>query len=85
MSTNVKSEMNTSRRIKRTPVSSAVQAATTALIISAALPTVASAQLEEIIVTASKRAENLQDVAVSVIALDAQTLNDVGITNFDDY
>ncbi|MBT5220238.1 MAG: TonB-dependent receptor [Woeseia sp.] len=77
--------MNTSRRIKRTPVSSAVQAATTALIISAALPTVASAQLEEIIVTASKRAENLQDVAVSVIALDAQTLNDVGITNFDDY
>jgi outer membrane receptor protein involved in Fe transport len=50
-----------------------------------ALPSVASAQLEEIIVTASKRAESLQDVAVSVIALDSQTINDVGITNFDDY
>jgi outer membrane receptor protein involved in Fe transport len=50
-----------------------------------ALPSVASAQLEEIIVTASKRAESLQDVAVSGIALDSQTINDVGITNFDDY
>jgi iron complex outermembrane receptor protein len=68
----------------RTPLATAVHAATTAMLIGA-LPSIASAQLEEIIVTASKRAENLQDVAVSVIALDSQTLDDVGITNFDDY
>lgn len=72
-------------RFRRTSVSTAVKAATTAMLISAALPQVANAQLEEIVVTASKRAENLQDVAVSVIALDSTTLNDVGITNFDDY
>ena len=70
---------------KRSAVSTAVHAATSAILISVAIPSVASAQLEEIIVTASKRAENLQDVAVSVIAFDSKTLNDVGITNFDDY
>lgn len=75
-------------RFERTPIAKAVRTAataTTAILVSAALPSVANAQLEEIIVTASKRAESLQDVAVSVIALDSKTLNDVGITNFDDY
>jgi len=72
-------------RFKRTPVSMAVRTATAAVLITAAIPQAAQAQLEEIIVTASKRAESLQDVAVSVIALDSKTLDDVGITNFDDY
>ena len=39
----------------------------------------------EIIVTATKRAENLQDVPVSVQALDAQRLQDLNITDFADY
>ncbi len=82
MSTSIRSEAK--HNPVRTPLATAVHAATTAMLIGA-LPSVASAQLEEIIVTASKRAENLQDVAVSVIALDSQTLDDVGITNFDDY
>ena len=80
------SENNT--RFERTPVAKAVRtaaAATTAILVSAALPSVANAELDEITVTASKRAESLQDVAISVIALDSKTLNDVGITNFDDY
>ncbi len=72
-------------KFRRTPVSTAVHAATAAALAIVALPQTANAQLEEIIVTASKRAENLQDVAVSVIALDSATLNEVGITNFDDY
>jgi len=73
-------------RFTRTPISKAVRAATAAVLITTALSQVANAaELEEIIVTAQKRAESLQDVAVSVIALDATTLNEVGITNFDDY
>jgi iron complex outermembrane recepter protein len=37
--------------------------------------------LAEIIVTAQKRAQNLQDVPISVIALSAQQLTDAGVTN----
>jgi iron complex outermembrane receptor protein len=37
--------------------------------------------LEEIIVTAQKRSENLQDVPISVVALSAQTLKDAGVTD----
>lgn len=74
---------NAIQQFRRSPVAAAVHAAT--FVALAAAPQMASAQLEEIIVTAAKRAESLQDVAISVIALDAQTLRDVGITNFDDY
>src|SRR5579859_347292 len=37
--------------------------------------------LEEIIVTAEKRSENLQDVPISVIALSGQQLKDAGVTD----
>ena len=37
--------------------------------------------LEEIIVTAQKRSENLQDVPISVIAISAQQIKDAGITD----
>jgi iron complex outermembrane recepter protein len=37
--------------------------------------------LEEIIVTAQKRSENLQDVPISVVAINAQQVQDAGITN----
>ena len=40
--------------------------------------------LDEIIVTAQKRAENLQDVPISVVALSAQQLQDAGVTNIRD-
>ncbi|MEL7043961.1 MAG: TonB-dependent receptor [Pseudomonadota bacterium] len=45
----------------------------------------ALAQLEEVIVTATKRAESTQDIAVAVQALGENTLNDMGVTNFEDY
>jgi iron complex outermembrane receptor protein len=45
----------------------------------------AMAQLEEIIVTATKRSASTQDIAVAVQALGENTLNDMGVTNFDDY
>lgn len=41
--------------------------------------------LEEVIVTATKRAENLQDIPVTVQALTAETLDNQDINNFTDY
>ena len=41
--------------------------------------------IEEVIVTATKRAVPLQDVPVAVQALTEDALDDLGITNFDDY
>ncbi|MDE1150058.1 MAG: TonB-dependent receptor [Azospirillaceae bacterium] len=44
----------------------------------------AAADLSEIVVTAQRRAENLQDVPVAVTALPAKTLRDQRITNLQD-
>ncbi|MCH7696495.1 MAG: TonB-dependent receptor, partial [Proteobacteria bacterium] len=54
---------------------------------SLAMPLTASAQnvLEEIIVTAQKRTENLQDVPISVTALSATKLEQLGISDFHEY
>ena len=41
--------------------------------------------LEEIIVTAQKRSENLQDVPISIQALDSRTLQQLSVNNFDGY
>lgn len=41
--------------------------------------------LEQVIVTAQKRQENLQDVPLSIQALGTQTLEELRITDFDDY
>src|SRR5580658_9053048 len=43
-----------------------------------------SAELEEIIVTAEKRSENIQDVPISVIAVSAQALQDAGVKDIKD-
>lgn len=41
-------------------------------------------QLDEIVVTAQKRAENVQDVPISVSALSGETLKDNNIDNLND-
>lgn len=46
---------------------------------------VAGPVLDEITVTARKRTENLQDVPISVQALDSTKLTELGVTNFEDY
>jgi len=50
-------------------------------------PAVSSAQaaLEEIVVTATKRSVNMQDVPISLQALDSTKLTELGIQNFNDY
>ncbi len=46
---------------------------------------VQGAVLEEIIVTATKRAENLQDIPISVTALSSDRIEELGIVDFDSY
>src|SRR5256885_16661120 len=41
--------------------------------------------LEEVVVTAQKRVENLQDVPISVQVLDTAKLDQLNIVNIDDY
>jgi iron complex outermembrane receptor protein len=41
--------------------------------------------LQEVVVTAQKRVENLQDVPISVQVFDSQKLDQLGIVNLDDY
>lgn len=43
------------------------------------------AQVDEVIVTATKRAENLQDVPLSIQALGERMLNEHQVSSFDDY
>lgn len=54
-----------------------------------ALPAMAQNQAapasEEIIVTAQKREENLQDVPISILALGSKKLDQLNITDFNDY
>ena len=53
--------------------------------VSTAFFSTASAQVEEIVVTATKRAENAQDIPVAVQALGAETLDELRVDNFTDY
>ena len=65
-----------------------IQAAVSALVASAALQSPAWSQnavLEEVIVTATKRAGNLQDVPLAVQALTSKSIQDLNIKGFDDY
>ena len=67
-------------RFQRTPLAAALGVAL--------LPLVASpvqAQLEEVVVTATKRTESLQDVPISVSALGGEALKDLGVQTFDEY
>lgn len=59
------------------------------LAIAIAIGTISSApaygQIEEVIVTATKREASLQTVPVAVSALTAETLDQTGVSNFEDY
>ncbi len=47
--------------------------------------TAASSGLAEVVVTAQKRVENLQDVPLSIQAIGTRKLEEMNVTNFDDY
>ena len=72
--------MSHPKRFHRTPLAAALGVAL--------LPLVASpvhAQLEEVVVTATKRAASTQDIAVTVSALTGESLEQFGVSNFEDY
>ena len=41
--------------------------------------------LEEVVVTATKKSESMQDVAISVQAMTGQSLREQNVTSFEDY
>lgn len=48
-------------------------------------PIAAAQQLEEVIVTSTKRAESMQDIPMAVSVLDGQMLDDLAVTDIEDY
>lgn len=65
---------------------SRLYSAVVSTIAGSALATGASAQgLEEVLVTATKRVASTQDIPISVQALGENSLNNMGIANFNDY
>jgi iron complex outermembrane receptor protein len=64
------------------PLASAIIACLNTAQAQEATPT---ASLEEVVVTAQKRTESLQNVALSITALGTQQLEDLHVQNFDDY
>ena len=68
---------------KKSKVSQAVFLAISASAIS--VPAQAQSTIDEVVVTATKREESLQDVPIAVTALTGETLEQLGITNFSDY
>jgi len=44
-----------------------------------------AAEIEEVVVTATKRAESAQDIPVAVQALGGESIEDLNVTSFDDY
>lgn len=56
-----------------------------AVAIGSLASTQAHAQIEEVIVTATKRPQSMQDVPVAVSAVEEETLDQLGISNFEDY
>jgi outer membrane receptor protein involved in Fe transport len=82
------------RKLQRLQAKQASRAVFTGLpLIALAGPPIALAQdqaetsagLEEVVVTAQKRSESLQDVPLSITALGTERLEELRVTDFDDY
>src|SRR6266480_5882422 len=71
--------------LQRLPIASAVAAALAAVPVVHAQESRQAGALEEVVVTAQKRSENLQDVPLAIVALGTQKLEELHITNLDDY
>jgi outer membrane receptor protein involved in Fe transport len=71
------------RRLPRSPLAAAILLACPAALMAQDQKT--SGGLEEIVVTAQKRAEDLQDVPISIQALGTERLEELNIKKFKDY
>ena len=67
------------RKFGRSPLAAAI------LLLSPGLIAQQTQGIEEVVVTAQKRAQNLQDVPISIQTLGNETISDLGIQDFQDY
>lgn len=77
----VSSTRKSSTTFYRTPISAGVVVALT----SPALMAQENLAIDEVVVTAQKRAENLQDVPISIQTLGTESIKELNLTNFKDY
>ncbi len=68
-------------KFRPSPVRQAVLTA----IVGVSVAGTAAAEIEEIVVTATKRAESAQDIPITIQTIGEQSLEDLGISNFKDY
>ena len=68
--------------IRRSKLSSAVA---TAILANGIAVSPAYAEIEEVVVTATKRTESTQDISIAVQAMNERKLDELGVTNFEDY
>ena len=75
------------KQFHRSPLAKGISLALagSAVAATAVAPANAAVVLQEIVVTAQKREQNLQDVALSVQVLDSEQLENLGARSFDDF
>ncbi len=67
------------------PLASAISAILAGAPVAYAQQAAPTGALEEVVVTAQKRSENLQDVPVAILALGTEKLEELHVQNLDDY
>jgi len=72
---------STSQSFTRTPLSAGIVVA----LASPALMAQDNLTIDEVVVTAQKRSENLQDVPISIQTLGTESIRELNLTNFKDY
>ena len=73
-------------RLRRCPLSRAVAVALGLGGAGAALAQTSTGnELEEVVVTATRRSENLQDVPIAITALTGTTLSELNVQTLDDF
>jgi outer membrane receptor protein involved in Fe transport len=83
----VKTSLHHSPRRLNRPLAAFISSAlaTSAALADQTPPAAASGSLDEVVVTAQKRSENLQTVPISVQSIDSKHLEDLLVTSFDGY
>src|ERR1700736_4837152 len=72
------------RALRRLPLATAISAILAGVPVHAATDT-ENATLEEVVVTAQKRTENLQDVPISIEVFDSKKMDQLNVVGLDDY
>ena len=76
---------NRGRLARYAPLATAISAVLAGVPAAYAAEGTASGALEEVVVTAQKRSENLQDVPISIQALGTEKLDELHVMNLDNY